>query len=241
MEWFKQILSDAKLLLICLGFACLIIAIVGQLSIKGWEVALKQYQRWLIALLGTFALILVVLAYRQMPPPIPSLPKGSVIMWWGAKSDIPPNFEICDGKYSKDLGYDKPDFTGRFARGAKPDAVQISMLDRAGADQVPLPDHQHTLPELAAGWGPRTLPWHYQFQQIRASQNVRGGILRGWSAIYNDDDAEGINNLAEFRPTAVFALGAGPTSAIQTKSTSSAMIDTVPRYQEVFYIIKVAD
>jgi hypothetical protein len=51
-----------------------------------------------------------------------AVPVGGVIAWWGAKTDIPPGFEICDGAAPITPGAlvtVKPDLRGRFPRGAE--------------------------------------------------------------------------------------------------------------------------
>ncbi len=51
------------------------------------------------------------------------IPVGAVILWWGMESDLPPGFEVCDGKSPITKGAilkdRKPDLRDRFAKGAK--------------------------------------------------------------------------------------------------------------------------
>ena len=246
MNWLQlifHIISDVKVFLVAIGFLLLVCATLREINIKGNILALERYQRIVFVALGLSALTFAVLAYIQPPPPIPALPKGSIIMWWGAKETWPKNFELCDGHFSKQLGFDKPDLQGRFVRGAKPEADRISQFERAGADKVSLPAHEHILPELVAGWGPRIAPQDTTvFQEIPGSEHIHGGIGRGIpSKYFKDDLPEGNNLLAEFRGTAVFAIGAGTSRQIKTISTSQATIATIPNFQEMFYIIKTQE
>jgi hypothetical protein len=238
-----RIVSDVKVFLVAIGFLILVSATIGHIDVRGVRVTIRPYQRVLLGLIGGAALLLAVLAYVQRPPATPALPKAAVVMWWGEKDTWPANFELCDGKYSKDLGADKPDFTDRFARGASETVSQVSRLSSGGNDSVPLPEHEHLLPELAAGWGPRVQPQDTRvFQQVLSSRNEHGGIARGFSSVWNSDDkAEGINPAAEFRPTAVYSLNAGQGMSISTSSMSNATIPIVPRFQQSFYIVKVRE
>jgi hypothetical protein len=171
----------------------------------------------------------------------PALPVGSVIMWYGAKDKWPTNFEICDGQPSKDLGHEKPDFQGRFARGNKPDAIGITQLVRGGQDEVPLPDHTHNLPEIAAAWGERLAPLDTRiFQQVEASRSLSAGKGVGFPAV---SFHEGENLSANFTPTEVYEVGKDPHNAvILTKGINERPnIQVTPRYQEIFFLIKVRD
>jgi hypothetical protein len=174
------------------------------------------------------------------------LPKGAVVMWWGEKDKWPKNFELCDGGRCQDLGYEKPNLQGCFARGAKVGANTVTNDDKGGSDTHPLPDHVHTLPELVAGFGPAIQ--RNTYQQVEGKPILNNRFTRGFEpknliSIWNRDDRNSDDSPArnvEFRSTEVFA-GSAPGAVIQTDSTSKATVETLPKYQEIFYIIKVRD
>jgi hypothetical protein len=90
-----------------------------------------------------------------------SLPVGSVIMWWGNLSDIPRNWELCDGGAPTTPGAafseNKPDLRDRFLRGSSNTDLLLSDLTTGGNDSISIntgdrtltvdqmPSHTHTV------------------------------------------------------------------------------------------------
>lgn len=82
-----------------------------------------------------------------------ALPIGSIAAFTGKKSDVPKNYELCDGELvitseSPIRGHRKPNLFGKFLRGAPADA---ETLVSGGATTVTLgidhlPAHVHSLP-----------------------------------------------------------------------------------------------
>jgi len=89
-----------------------------------------------------------------------AVPVGGVIMWWGDKAAIPPDFEICNGAVpttpNARLVGNKPDLQDRFVKGAlSSDATRADLgtggahtiSDRSSASvaltEAQIPDHSH--------------------------------------------------------------------------------------------------
>lgn len=60
----------------------------------------------------------------------PSVPIGTVLIWWGRTDDLPPGFELCDGAAPSTVGAvlpgDKPDLRSLFVRGAPAGVMDVA-------------------------------------------------------------------------------------------------------------------
>ncbi|MEW6355699.1 MAG: hypothetical protein AB1696_05200 [Planctomycetota bacterium] len=153
------------------------------------------------------------------------IPVGGVIMWWGAKDEIPPSFELCDGQSPTTEGAvlkgKKPDLRDRFVKGAQPDDGKITDLGTGGADQLDL-SHTHGSSNLTAEIGTHDQPFLLSYK-------ARG---RGFK------DATW-----ELRADSARRATGGPNTATaiagETDPALDKAVDNRPAFQEMFFIIRV--
>jgi hypothetical protein len=112
-------------------------------------------------------------------------------------------------------------------------------------DFYKLPEHEHTIPSHTHGlssafaeWGRRSAqgqdPRIYQ-QGLRGTW--KGGVGMGPAIAFVETES----TAAESVGTAIYGNTDGPSQPLKTDSTTQPMIDNRPRFQEMFFIIKVAD
>lgn len=108
------------------------------------------------------------------------VPVGGIVMWWGTRSSIPPNFELCDGNSPTTSGATlsggKPNLIDRFPKGATAAATDVRGSVSGGTNTIAqrntggtaltvaqMPAHTHTLSTMpgydaaggysGGGWG----------------------------------------------------------------------------------------
>lgn len=135
-----------------------------------------------------------------------SLPKGSVIMWYGNENDVPAGWAICNGR--KVNGVTTPDLTGRTVVGAGTSAVRNGYAADGGAvysrgdnggerthvitkDEMPKHNHKVTrkTADLAASWDSD----HYFYGQDCIKYD-------NWESFYTQDEGKGYahNNMQPY-------------------------------------------
>lgn len=93
--------------------------------------------------------------------PDQSLPIGAIVMWSGSVSNIPVNFQLCDGTNGT------PDIRDKFVVGARQDSGATAMTTVSGSltktggeayhtltiDEMPSHAHSYTQAVSGSGWG----------------------------------------------------------------------------------------
>jgi len=153
------------------------------------------------------------------------IPIGGVIMWWGSKEDVPPNFELCDGQKPTTEGAvltgRKPDLRDRFAKGAEPKDAKTADLRTGGANQLDL-HHTHGSSEMTAQIGTHDQPFLMSYK-------ARGRGFRDATWELRADSAR----RATGGPNTATAVGG------ETDPALGEAIDNRPAFQEMFFIIRV--
>lgn len=153
------------------------------------------------------------------------IPIGGVILWWGAKEDIPPGFELCDGQNPTTDGAalkgKKPDLRDRFVKGPQPDDGKTADLGTGGADRLDL-SHTHGSSNLTAQIGTHDQPFLLSYKARGRGFKDATWELRGDSA-----------RRATGGPNSATAI-AGETDPALNKA-----VDNRPAFQEMFFIIRV--
>jgi hypothetical protein len=164
------------------------------------------------------------------------VPIGGIIMWWGALSDIPINFELCDGGVPAAgavLTGSKPDLRGRFARGAPSGTTNVSNpAIFGGTDSLDLA-HSHGAGNYVA--------------RITGPNSLSGGSESIWYDITNTGSwtsdrqiyADSTPRLVEDTDSA--AATTLTTGAVVAGNSTSALgnVENRPLFSQVFYIIRV--
>ncbi len=175
------------------------------------------------------------------------VPVGGVIMWWGNEKDIPPGFEICDGKHPSTkmakLKTVKPDFRDRFPKGATSQHKDVAALADAIGGSHDFPAHHHGPGTLAAAGG--------------AHEHTGGAHQHATEATdddHGDGNAIGSGERDNARDDVTTRLGGGHThgggdhghtftGAIGNPTAPSGDQAIVganqPAYAEIFFIIRV--
>jgi hypothetical protein len=161
------------------------------------------------------------------------VPVGTVLAYWGPLTDIPDDYELCNGgppKPGATLRGDKPNLTSRFLRGAGDVVVdaRTNPSGRGGMDETPaytgetdgialtvaqLPSHQHEIPIPSIG-----------------TESTQYGV---GDSIQRAPAPNGITSGPGYMTSPV---GGGQK---HSHPFSVPAHTNLPSYQEIFFIIKV--
>lgn len=122
---------------------------------------------------------------------LPDLPIGSVIAFWGKSTDIPANYELCDGEEvttsdSPVLKQHKPDLRDSFVKGSIKDTKDVTVNPETGGHDFQNLSHRHASGTLYTKIGSYTYG------------NPTGFLLRVPTAVLSK---EGALNILHLRPT----------------------------------------
>jgi hypothetical protein len=169
-------------------------------------------------------------------------PIGSVTMWWGQKSKIPPGWELCDGKEVEtshaELRGVKPNLIDRFPKGAIADRRTVEDLATRGIG------------------GSNNMPALKIATLSGLSTDIRGSHTHSLSVRQNDGDNDkpGAEVTIHDKYWADNGRGMKPDGAHQHQMMSGSYVgkadgvnadggDTSganqPAYAEIFFIIRV--
>ena len=209
------------------------------------------------------ALVLTVVPVRQGPqdaPADPGIPVGAVIPWWGNVQQIPPGFEVCDGRFPETRGAaltdPKPDLRDRFPKGTeRPRDFRPRMARTGGSNtnSATTGGHQLTVAEIPS--------------KLRLANNADGvtdpehrhEVDRSLTTALVDTDASGDEVRVPVWPD---VPGGDSPVATESKATGLAVdpseivfdptatvashthpidfdFDNQPAFQEVLFIIRV--
>jgi hypothetical protein len=178
---------------------------------------------------------------RQLAAGLP-IPVGGVIMWWGDVSNLPANFELCDGAMPSTpgaaLSSAKPDLRDRFVKGAPVGTTTMASLIAGGTNSIPerqtggtaisidqMPTHSHG--GHTTGVDP--------FSGTDGSRDYNDNYTSnpGLGISYNGTRLNRANLFSEHQH-AIHAEGGG-----QPHDHTIPAHDNRPAFLEMFYIIRV--
>lgn len=192
---------------------------------------------------------------QNMLAPSAGVPVGAVVAWWGLKSAIPADFELCDGTNSTTPGAVvtvKPDLRGRFPRGAenaRTDVVStplnggsdtIASSDSGGTAiseaQMPSHGHSHTLVTSSAGAHSHTTSGGYSTTQSTTPSGSTRYVISSGSISFQTPSITIASAGAHTHTIngSITAAGGG-----QAHTHTIPPHDNRPAYLELFYIIRV--
>lgn len=171
-----------------------------------------------------------------------SIPKGTILPWYGKSSDIPDGFALCDGTKGT------PDLRNRFLVGA---GSNYALGDTGGEDQVTLTgtqigNHYHYYTRYGYPVGFYKIGWRGSFSLINYPAHFpAGNILAMYMGGDNSDSSDGI---VEYGSNFKAIVQGSQNSSIQPSPfITSLAVGTAaqeahenrPPYYALYYIMKL--
>lgn len=228
-EAIVKFLSSQSVVVIFLlaGLFLFVISLLGQLHASFIQIVLSGWQRIVCAAVG--AVFIAVSITASLPRDPGGVPLGAVIPFWGALTDIPPGFELCDGAPVTTLGSPlyskpKPDLRDTFIKGAAADTASVRENPEKGGENFKDLNHTHGAGDLRALIGTPGNSYFLIFQ-------TRGGRFDG-----NRQVGGGTTSTPGDVPH--YGVAVDGSTATSTGDTLKR-VDMRPKFHALYYIIRV--
>lgn len=181
-----------------------------------------------------------------------NFPRGTIIMWWGNRGDVPAGWLVCDGQNGT------PDMRDRFPIGA---GLSFNQGAYAGNNspvisQAQMPAHSHGVNDPGHGHGVYDPGHNHSVNDPGHSHNGQyggwlvgpyqgqgtinanlGNVSSGWSAVYQNTSHTGSNIGINGAGSNIGIYGSG-TGIWLSNTGGNAAFDNRPAFTSLWFIMK---